>query len=80
MIAHLRGDGEYHLLIDPVRCVDENNNVKCIGNNDFTHMDWLGAQSGITPIFNSEYDNRWYCIEAHVRLNEPGQSNGIQEF
>jgi len=22
----------------------------------------------------------WYCIEAHVRLNDPGASNGIQEF
>ena len=80
MIAHLWGDGKYHLLVDPVRCVDENNNVKCIGYNDFAHMDWLGYQSGITPIFDSEHDNRWFCIEAHVRLNDPGQSNGIQEF
>jgi hypothetical protein len=80
MIAHLWGDGQNRLLIDPVRCVDENNNVKCIGYNDFAHMDWLGSRSGLIPIFDSEHDNRWYCIEAHIKLNDPGESNGIQEF
>ncbi len=77
MIAHLWSDGQDHLLVDPVRCVDGNNQVKCIGYNDFAHMDWLGNQSGITPIFDADHDNRWYCIEAHVRLNDPGQSNGV---
>lgn len=80
MIAHLWGSGQSYLLIDPVRCVDTNNNVKCIGYNDFAHMDWLGNKSGITPIFDSNHDNQWFCIEAHVRLNDPGQSNGVQEF
>ena len=80
MIAHLWSDGQDHLLVDPVRCVDGNNQVKCVGYNDFAHMDWLGNQSGITPIFNADHDNHWYCIEAHVRLNDPGQSNGVQAF
>ena len=80
MIAHLWGDNQNHLLIDPVRCIDDNDQVKCIGYNDFSHMDWLGYRPGITPIFDSEHDNRWYCIEAHVRLNDAGQSNGVQEF
>ena len=22
----------------------------------------------------------WFCIEAHVQLNDPGQANGVQEF
>jgi hypothetical protein len=43
-------------------------------------MGWLGHKSGITPIFGPGHDNRGYCIEAHVKLNDPGQSNGIQEF
>lgn len=80
MIAHLWSDGQDHLLVDPVRCVDGNSRVKCVGYNDFAHMDWLGYQSGTTPIFDSDHDDRWFCIEAHVRLNDPGQSNGVQEF
>jgi hypothetical protein len=80
MIAHLWGNSELELLIDPVRCVDANDNVKCIGYNDFSHMDWLGYRSGITPIFDTQSADRWYCIEAHVKLNDPGQSNGLQEF
>ena len=80
MIAHLWSDGRDHLLVDPVRCVDNNSQVKCLGYNDFSNMDWLGNQSGTTPIFDAGHDDRWYCIEAHVRLNDPGQSNGVQEF
>lgn len=80
MIAHLWGGFEEKLLVDPVRCVDENDQVKCSGYNDFSNMDWLGYQNGITPIFASGYDDRWYCVEARVRLNDPGQANGVQEF
>jgi hypothetical protein len=80
MIAHLWGDNQNRLLLDPVRCVDSNDSVRCVGYNDFSHMDWLGALSGSTPIFDPGHDNRWYCIESHVRLNDPRQSNGLQEF
>ncbi len=80
MIAHLWGGWDDKLLIDPVRCIDTNNQVKCSGYNDFANMDWLGYQNGGTPLFSPGYDNRWYCIEAHVRLNDPGLDNGVQEF
>lgn len=80
MIAHLWSDSNEHLLVDPVRCVDTNNQVKCHGYNDFANMDWLGNLSGITPIFATSHSDRWFCVEAHVKLNDPGQSNGIQEF
>jgi hypothetical protein len=80
MIAHLWGNSQLNLLIDPVRCVDEDNRVKCIGYNDFSHMDWLGYRSGIEPLFDTQKADRWYCIEAHVKLNDPGQSNGLHEF
>jgi hypothetical protein len=80
MIAHLWGDGENHLLIDPARCVDESNRVECQGYNDFAHLDWLGYQPGPTPIFDTDHAGRWYCVEHHVRLNDPGDSNGLQEF
>ena len=80
MIAHLWSDGAYHLLVDPVRCVDSSSQVVCIGYNDFNHMTWLGHQAGTTPIFDSDHDGTWFCVEAHVKLNTPGQSDGVQEF
>jgi|SRR3990170_3688827 len=81
MIAHLwSGDVSGYLGVDPVRCVDGAGNVICSGYNDFAHMTWLGLSVGKTPIYDSAHDNLWYCVEAHVRLNDPGQSNGMQEF
>jgi hypothetical protein len=80
MIAHLWSSGDY-LLVDPVRCVDLSTSlVKCIGYNDFPNMDWIGNLRGTTPIFDSVHDGIWYCVESHVKLNDPGTSNGIQEF
>lgn len=80
MIAHLWGGSGNRLTLDPVRCVDQSNNVRCSGYNDFGSMDWLGINNGVTPIFSSGYDDKWYCIEHHVKLNDPGQSNGLNEF
>jgi hypothetical protein len=80
MIAHLWSDGKGHLLVDPVRCVDGSDNVKCKKYNDFDNMDWLGNKSGITPVFETREAGRWLCVEAHVKLNDPGASNGVQEF
>jgi hypothetical protein len=80
MIAHLWSDDKEHLLIDPASCVDPSGKVVCTTYNDFVHLKWLGNKSGITPIFSSENSGKWFCIEHHVKLNDPGQSNGIQEF
>jgi hypothetical protein len=80
MIAHIWGGRDNVLAIDPVRCVDQSNNVKCRGYNDFTQMDWIGLTHGTTQIFDTSNSGKWFCIEAHVKLNDPGQSNGIQEF
>ena len=80
MIAHLWSGG-YALRVDPVRCVDlATSLVKCVGYNDFGNMDWIGAVNGITQIFDSMHNDIWFCVEAHVRLNDPGTSNGVQEF
>ena len=80
MIAHLWGDGHDHLLIDPARCVGIDNRVRCVGYNDFDHLEWLGNQAGTTLVFSTAHADRWFCVEAHVRLNDPGRANGIQEF
>jgi hypothetical protein len=79
MIAHLWSDSDnYKLMIDPVSCV-VGGTVQCVGYNDFNHVRWIGATQGQTPIFNGSY-NQWLCIENHIKLNDPGQQNGIQEF
>ncbi|MBD3392780.1 MAG: DUF5123 domain-containing protein [Chitinivibrionales bacterium] len=79
MIAHLWSDDQERLLIDPASCV-ENGDVLCTAYNDFPHLNWLGYQSGITPVFDSAHDDTWFCIEHHVKLNDPGETNGVQEF
>ena len=80
MIAHLWGDSTTHLLIDPASCTDASGNVVCSGYNDFPNIQWLGNRSGVTPLFDGNHNDRWLCVEHHVKLNDPGQSNGIQEF
>ena len=47
---------------------------------NFNHMQWLGLKNGTTRLFSSANENKWSCVESHVKLNDPGQSNGIQEF
>jgi len=78
MIAHLWSSGNY-LLVDPASGV-ENGVVVTTKYNDFANLHWLGYQAGLTPIFDSLHDGIWYCIEHHIKLNDPGQSNGVQEF
>ncbi len=37
---------------------------------------WLGHQEGAATIFSDADVGPWYCIEAHVRLNDAGAANG----
>jgi len=81
MVAHIWGSsGTGVLAMEPVGCVDGSGNVKCSGYNDFDSMDWLGNIQGITPLFTTANSDNWFCVEAQVRLNDPGLSNGIQRF
>jgi hypothetical protein len=80
MIAHLWSDDKDRLLIDPASCVNGAGIVECATYNDFDNLSWLGNKSGVTPIFSTANSNKWFCVEAHVRLNDPGLSNGVQEF
>ncbi len=79
MIAHLWSDGKYHLLLDPASGVNASGEVVTTKYNDFDKLKWLGNKSGVTPIFDGTYDD-WICIEHHVKLNDPGEKNGVQEF
>lgn len=72
--------GANYLAIDPYSGTDNTGALKTNTYNDFPHLRWLGAVRGRTPIFDSSHVGRWYCIEAHVRLNDPGESNGVFEL
>jgi hypothetical protein len=79
MIAHVwsGGDGSNYLGMDPASGTDTGGNLQTSGYNDFANLRWLGWQVGTTPLFDSSHVGQWYCVEAHVRLNDPGQSNGV---
>lgn len=83
MIAHLWSSDppdETHLQLDPVRGTDSVGNVLTVGYNDFAHFTWLGAQRSATAFFDSAHVGKWYCVELHLKLNDPGQSNGVYEL
>ncbi len=80
MIAHLWSDDALHLAIDPAGCVDASGKVACVDWNDAAHLKWLGLKSGTTPIFATTNSGIWFCVEFHVKLNDAGKSNGIEEF
>ena len=79
MIAHIWSSGDF-LLMDPAGGIDANGNLATTKYNDFSNLRWLGNRTGTTPIFTSVASNKWYCVEAHVRLNTPGLANGVFEF
>ena len=72
--------GANYLAIDPYSGTDPSGALMTTTYNDFPHLRWLGAVRARTPIFDRSHVGTWYCVEAHVRLNDPGQSNGIFEL
>lgn len=48
--------------------------------NDFANLRWLGKANGITQVYAPENRERWFCIEVHMKLNTPGQSDGLFAF
>jgi hypothetical protein len=85
MVAHvwsgvLPDKEAYHLGIVPATTTDESGRVLGTEYNDFPHFRWLGAEWTRTPIFDQTHVGKWYCVEAHAKLNEPGRSNGLFEL
>lgn len=82
MIAHVWADAddsqyEDHLKIDPASGTDEAGNLKTTKYNDFANLRWLGMRRSPVPLFAGDNRGKWHCIEARVRLNDPGKSNGV---
>ena len=72
--------GANYLAIDPYSGTDTSGAIVTTTYNDFPHLRWLGAVRARTPIFDSTHVGKWYCVEAHVRLNDPGRANGVFEM
>ncbi|HET6701976.1 MAG TPA: Ig-like domain-containing protein [Gemmatimonadaceae bacterium] len=80
-IGHVSSFWENDFLTNgPVRGTDEAGNLVTTRYNDFDNFVYLGQVDGVTPIYASNRVGQWYCVEAHMRLNDAGQSNGILEF
>jgi len=82
MIAHVwsgsdPGPQASHLIIDPASGTDTRGRVRTARYNDFDNLRWLGARASAQPVFVPERVGAWICVEAQVRLNDPGKENGI---
>jgi len=81
MIAHLWGEGDDLVLtLDPATGIDSNGNLSTTTYNDFNNLRWLGIKKGTTQIYNTLISDTWHCIEVHVKLNTPGNSDGVFEY
>ena len=82
MIAHLwagSSPNASYLVIDPASGTDAGGHVRATGYNDFKNLRWLGSVRGTRSVFDDRSAGAWQCIEAHVRLNEGGHSDGAFE-
>jgi len=82
MIAHLwsGGPGDAYLVMDPASGVNPDGQLVSTKYNDFEILRWLGFKRGQLPLFDTDREDEWFCIEAHVKLNTPGASDGVFEF
>ena len=80
MIAHVWSGGSdpswNFLVLDPASGTDAAGSLRTTTYNDFPNLRWLGAVRGTTPLFAVGEVGQWFCVEARVRLNDAGQSNG----
>ncbi|GMV83115.1 MAG: hypothetical protein AMXMBFR7_42990 [Planctomycetota bacterium] len=75
MIGHVWSAGE-GLTLDPASGVKDGR-VVTTKYNDFENLKWLGNKpSGPFPIHATGETGRWVCVEAHAKLNTPGQKDG----
>ena len=79
MIAHVWSGGadSERLVIDPASGTDDLGNLLTMAYNDFPNLRWLGSRSSNAVIFSDSGIGKWYCVEAYVRLNEPGVTDGV---
>ncbi|CAK4863936.1 unnamed protein product [Aphanomyces euteiches] len=82
MIAHVwsgNSDSKNYLVMEPASGTDPAGVLKSTKWNDFPNLRFLGGMVSKTPIYDEEHVGKWYSIEAHVKLSDAGQSNGVFE-
>ncbi len=82
MIAHLwsAGTNNEFLAMDPASGIDTAGNLVSTTYNDFAKLRWLGLKVGNIDMFSTKNSGKWYCIEAHIKINTVGVDDGIFEF
>jgi hypothetical protein len=63
-------------MMEPTSGTSPEGELLTTAYSDPTHVRWLGSRRGMTPLFAPERVEAWHCVEARVRLNSPGQSDG----
>ncbi len=71
---------ENYLEVDPESGTDAAGNVVTTKYNDFANLRYLGLARSTLPMFDASHVGQWYCVEAHAKLNDAGQSNGVAEL
>jgi len=82
MMAHLwsGGTNDWYLGMDPASGIALDGTLKSTKYNDFNNLRWLGFKPGKTPLYHENNSDKWFCIVGHVKLNKPGQKDGVFEF
>jgi hypothetical protein len=83
MAAHVWADDALpdtnRLILDPASGVNSSGALVTTQYND-TLLQYLGKAVTLTPIFDAAHVGNWYCVEAHVKLNTSGLSDGVFEL
>jgi len=83
MAAHVwsgMSPDENYLLLDPASGTDSAGALQTTQYNDVNNFRWFGAVRGNTALFATAQAGNWFCVEAHAKLNDAGQSNGVFEL
>lgn len=79
MIGHVWSSGET-LTLDPASGVRDGR-VATTRYNDFARLRWLGNKpTARFPISSAGESGWWVCVEARVRLNTPGERDGLMQL
>jgi hypothetical protein len=83
MVAHVWADDALpdtnRLILDPASGVNSSGALVTTQYND-SLLQYLGKAVTVTPIFDAAHVGNWYCVEAHVKLNTSGLSDGVFEL
>jgi hypothetical protein len=79
MISHVWSSGEA-LTLDPATGV-RNDKVVTTRYNDFDNLRWLGNKPVSSfKLHSTAESGRWVCVEVRVKLNTPGQKDGLNQL